>query len=210
MTDQPRLGRSGQGPGRVRVEPITKRSGTSERAALARVSRRCGLLARMYNFDPAERTGYAQARARSVDLLRLTSGQAVLDVAFGTGRNFPLLGRHPSRRVLRGTWFHETFRTPKDGAPVHVEIALDGFTVGIASVDAAIADHGLRPKLGGRPAEIVLWTDNTDRDSDRLSAGGATSLSPPHDCLSDLPVAWVSDPDGNPIQLVERRRVWDP
>ena len=65
--------------------------------------------------------------------------------------------------------FRETFRTPEEGAPVHVEVTLDGFTIGIAAVDAAAADHGLSPDLGGRPVEIVLWTDDTDRDYERLT-----------------------------------------
>jgi predicted enzyme related to lactoylglutathione lyase len=102
-----------------------------------------------------------------------------------------------------GLGFRETFRTPKLGTPVHVELVLDGFTIGIASVDAAIADHGLKPELGGRPVEIVLWTDDTDDAYRRLTAAGAPSLSPPHDFLSRLRVAWVADPDGNPIQLVQ-------
>jgi catechol 2,3-dioxygenase-like lactoylglutathione lyase family enzyme len=116
-----------------------------------------------------------------------------------------------SRDVLRlvafyaALGFRETFRTPKDGTPVHVELVLDGFTIGIASVDAAIADHGLRPNLGGRPVEIVLWSDDTDGDYARLTADGAPSLSPPHDWLSDLRLAWVADPDGNPIQLAQHR-----
>ena len=104
-----------------------------------------------------------------------------------------------------GLGFQETFRTPKVGTPVHVELRLDGFTIGIASVDAAIADHGLKPRLGGRPVEIVLWTDDTDRAYQQLTAAGAPSLSPPHDFLSRLRVAWVADPDGNPIQLVQHR-----
>ncbi|MFS8480001.1 MAG: VOC family protein [Micromonosporaceae bacterium] len=104
-----------------------------------------------------------------------------------------------------GLGFRETFRTPKVGTPVHVELGLDGFTIGIASVDAAIADHGLKPELGGRPVEIVLWTDDTDGAYARLTAAGAPSLSPPHDFLSRLRVAWVADPDGNPIQLVQDR-----
>jgi len=104
-----------------------------------------------------------------------------------------------------GLGFRETFRTPREGTPVHVELVLDGFTIGIASVDAAAADHGLRPELGGRPVEIVLWTDDTDGSYERLTAGGAPSLSPPHDFLSDLRLAWVADPDGNPIQLVQKR-----
>jgi uncharacterized glyoxalase superfamily protein PhnB len=104
-----------------------------------------------------------------------------------------------------GLGFRETFRTPKEGQPVHVEVTLNGFTIGIASVDAAVADHGLRPELGGRPVEIVLWTDDTDRDYARLTAAGAPSLSPPHDFLASLRLAWVADPDGNPIQLAQHR-----
>lgn len=102
--------------------------------------------------------------------------------------------------------FRETFRTPNEGSPVHVEMELDGFRVGIASVDAAIADHGLSPDLGGRPIELVLWSDDVDRDHARLTAGGTPSLSPPHDFLAGrLRAAWVADPDGNPIQLVQQR-----
>jgi catechol 2,3-dioxygenase-like lactoylglutathione lyase family enzyme len=104
-----------------------------------------------------------------------------------------------------GLGFRETFRTPAEGEPVHVEVALDGFIIGIASVEAAAADHGLRPELGGRPVEIVLWTDDTDGAYERLVADGAPSLSPPHDFLAHLRLAWVADPDGNPIQLAQRR-----
>jgi hypothetical protein len=87
-----------------------------------------------------------------------------------------------------------------------VEVVLDGFTIGIASVETAISDHGLNPNLGGRPIEIVLWTDDTDGDYARLTAEGAPSLSAPHDWLADLRLAWVADPDGNPIQIVQRRQ----
>jgi hypothetical protein len=104
-----------------------------------------------------------------------------------------------------GLGFRESFRTPKDGTPVHVEVVLDGFTIGIAAVEAATADHGLSPNLAGRPVEIVLWTDDADRDYARLTAEGAPSLSTPHDFLSDLRLAWVADPDGNPIQLAQKR-----
>lgn len=101
--------------------------------------------------------------------------------------------------------FRETFRTPKDGTPNHVELTLDSFALGIASVRAVVSDHGLKPDLRGRAIEIILWTDDTDREYARLIAEGAPSLSPPHDFLSNLRAAWVADPDGNPIQLVQRR-----
>jgi catechol 2,3-dioxygenase-like lactoylglutathione lyase family enzyme len=108
-------------------------------------------------------------------------------------------------RFYASLGFRETFRTPNEGTPVHIEVTLDGFTLGIASVEAASAHHGLNPDLGGRPVEIVLWTDDTDRDYARLTAGDAPSLSPPHDFLTNLRAAWVADPDGNPIQLVQHR-----
>jgi predicted enzyme related to lactoylglutathione lyase len=105
----------------------------------------------------------------------------------------------------RGLGFRETFRTPDSGDPDHVELRLDDFTLGVAAVSAATSDHGLRPNLGGRPVEIVLWTDDTDAAYEDLTRAGAPSLSAPHDFLSSLRCAWVADPDGNPIQLVQRR-----
>lgn len=98
-----------------------------------------------------------------------------------------------------------TFRTPEHGTPIHIELRLDAFKLGVASVKAATSDHGLKPRLSGRPVEIVLWTNDVDGDHTRLTEAGVRSLSPPHDFLSGhLRAAWLSDPDGNPIQLVQR------
>jgi catechol 2,3-dioxygenase-like lactoylglutathione lyase family enzyme len=104
--------------------------------------------------------------------------------------------------------FEETFRTPREGAPIHVELVLDGFKVGIAAVSSAVADHGLALDLSkpGRGMEIALWTDDADAAFGRLVAAGARALSEPHDWLGTLRVAWIADPDDNPIELVERRR----
>lgn len=102
--------------------------------------------------------------------------------------------------------FVETFRTPASGEPVHIELKLDGFTLGIATVAAAKEHHGLRPEGEGRWIEIVLWTDDTDTALNALVAKGAPFLSPPHDFLAGkLRAAWIADPDGNPIQLVQRK-----
>ena len=48
--------------------------------------------------------------------------------------------------------FVETFRTPASGEPVHIELTKDGFTLGIATMEAAKELHGLRPG-GWRPAK---------------------------------------------------------
>jgi catechol 2,3-dioxygenase-like lactoylglutathione lyase family enzyme len=107
----------------------------------------------------------------------------------------------------RAFGFEETFRTPGEGDPIHVELVLDGFKLGVASVASAVADHGLDLDLArpGRGMEVALWTDDADAAVARLVAVGAPVLSEPHDWLGTLRVAWVADPDGNPVELVERR-----
>ena len=103
--------------------------------------------------------------------------------------------------------FAESFRTPDEGPPTHVEMKLDGFTIGIASASSAALDHGLDIALEkpGRGMELVLWTDDADVAFVRLLAAGARVLSQPHDWLDNLRVAWVADPDDNPIELVQVR-----
>ncbi|HXW57570.1 MAG TPA: VOC family protein [Candidatus Cybelea sp.] len=102
--------------------------------------------------------------------------------------------------------FVETFRTPASGEPVHIELTLDGFRLGIATTEAAKEHHSLRPGGEGRWIEIVLWTDDTDAASNALVRKGAPLLSPAHDFLDgQLRAAWIADPDGNPIQLVQRK-----
>lgn len=101
--------------------------------------------------------------------------------------------------------FVETFRTPDIGDPVHVELTLDNFTLGIATIQAAQEHHGLKPPGEGRSIEIVLWTDDTNAAVKTLTAEGSPLLSAPHDFLDGaLRAAWIADPDGNPIQLVQR------
>jgi predicted enzyme related to lactoylglutathione lyase len=52
----------------------------------------------------------------------------------------------------------------------------------------------------------VLWTDNTDAAVGALTAKGALLLVPTHDFLDGrLRSAWIADPDGNPIQLVQQK-----
>lgn len=103
--------------------------------------------------------------------------------------------------------FVETFRTPTIGTPEHIQLKLDGFTLGIATIEAAQEHDALRPGGEGRWIEIVVWTDDTDTAVDALIAGGAPLLTPAHDFLEGkLRAAWIADPDGNPIQLVQRKQ----
>ncbi len=108
-------------------------------------------------------------------------------------------------KFYRAFGFVETFRTPATGDAVHIELTLDGFKLGVAAVEAAQRDHGLHPEGEGRWIEVVLWTDDTDGAVRELTKNGARILSPPHDFLDGrLRSAWIADPDGNPVQLVQR------
>lgn len=102
-----------------------------------------------------------------------------------------------------GLGFTETFRTPADGEPIHVDLELDGYKLGIASVDSSRDDHGLDPVPSGQRAAVILWTDDTPAAYAKLTADGIPGLHPPHRWLDRLLIAWIADPDGNPVQIVQ-------
>ena len=99
--------------------------------------------------------------------------------------------------------FTETFRVPTDGEPIHVDLVLDGYKIGIASVASTREDHGLDPIAQGQRAAVILWTDDTTAAYADLVASGAPALASPHVWLDRLLIAWTADPDGNPIQVVQ-------
>ena len=99
--------------------------------------------------------------------------------------------------------FEETFRVPTEGDPIHVDLALDGYKIGVASVASTRDDHGLDPVPEGQRAAVILWTDDTPAAFAELTANGAPGLVPPHEWLGRLLIAWIADPDGNPIQIVQ-------
>ncbi|MER7892418.1 VOC family protein [Micromonospora sp. NPDC094482] len=100
--------------------------------------------------------------------------------------------------------FTETFRVPTEGEPIHVDLVLDGYKIGIASVESTRDDHGLDPVPAGQRAAVILWTDDTATAYTELIAMGAPALASPHRWLDRLLIAWTADPDGNPIQIVQR------
>ncbi|MCC6790732.1 MAG: VOC family protein [Thermomicrobiales bacterium] len=98
--------------------------------------------------------------------------------------------------------FQETFRTPETGKPVHIELTLGGLTLGLADMEAARGMHNLPAQPGPTRAEIAVWTDDADAAYAHLIANGAGTISAPHDFIGRLRAAWVTDPDGGPVQLV--------
>ncbi|MEV4759329.1 VOC family protein [Micromonospora sp. NPDC049559] len=99
--------------------------------------------------------------------------------------------------------FTEVFRVPTDGEPIHVDLVLDGYRLGVASVASTRDDHGLDPVAEGQRVAVILWTDDTAAAYAELVADGAPALAAPHVWLDRLLIAWTADPDGNPIQIVQ-------
>jgi catechol 2,3-dioxygenase-like lactoylglutathione lyase family enzyme len=104
-----------------------------------------------------------------------------------------------------GLGFAEVFRaTGPDGAPIHVDLELDGYRIGFALLSSAREDHGLDPVEAGQRATVTLWSDDVRADHDRLTGAGVPSVRTPQVWLDRLLVAWVQDPDGHPVQLCQR------
>jgi len=102
--------------------------------------------------------------------------------------------------------FVETFRTPDKGPIEHIELKLDGFTLGIATFDAARNTHGLSPGGEGHWAEIAIETDDVDKSVKELVAKGARLITPPHDFAGGrVRAGWIADPDGNPVQIYHQK-----
>lgn len=101
--------------------------------------------------------------------------------------------------------FTEVFRTPTDGPPKHVDVELDGWRLGLTSHEGTEEDHGFATNVDPHRAAVILWTEDTPTAYDALLAAGATPMAGPHEFLGRLLIAWARDPEGHPIQVVQRR-----
>src|SRR5260370_27109563 len=77
--------------------------------------------------------------------------------------------------------FTETFRTPTEGIPEHVELRSNGFTVGLGTVEAARRVHGVEAAPGSPAMVLVVWTDDVDAAYGHLVAAGRPVVQPSHD-----------------------------
>jgi lactoylglutathione lyase len=100
--------------------------------------------------------------------------------------------------------FEETFRTPTEGVPEHVELQLGGFVLGLGTVEAARRVHGIDPAPGSPAMVVVVWTDDVDRACADLAAAGVPAVQPPHDTGNRNRNALLRDPDGNLVELVAK------
>ena len=101
--------------------------------------------------------------------------------------------------------FTETFRTPREGTPEHVELVLGGFGIGLGTVEAAKRVHGVDASPGTPAMVLVIWTDDVDAAFERLIVSGTPVVQMPHDTGNNNRNALLRDPDGNLVEIVAKR-----
>jgi catechol 2,3-dioxygenase-like lactoylglutathione lyase family enzyme len=99
----------------------------------------------------------------------------------------------------------ESFRTPEEGAPEHVEMTAGGFVLAISTAEAARRVHGLDAETGRAAMSLVFWVDDVDATFDAATAAGASALTSPHDAGNNNRNAVVHDPDGTLVEFVAKR-----
>jgi lactoylglutathione lyase len=100
--------------------------------------------------------------------------------------------------------FEETFRTPTEGVPEHVELRLGGFTVGLGTVEAARRVHGVEAVPGSAAMVLVVWSKDVDAAYAALVAAGVPAVQPPHNTGNNNRNALLRDPDGNLVEIVAK------
>ena len=116
-----------------------------------------------------------------------------------------LFSRDPEQGAVfyRALGFEEVFRTPREGTPIHIDLVLDGYRIGLASESSTREDHRLDPVVSGQRAAVVLWTEDALAAYVHLQEVGALPITGPAPWLGRLLIAWAEDPDGHLIQVVQ-------
>lgn len=97
--------------------------------------------------------------------------------------------------------FSQSFQATHEGRPEHVVLRL-GDSLLALSTPRAITAAGLRPTTGNA-FELIVWCDDVDRETARLRAAGATVLAEPYRHVAGHRRAYIADPDGNWLALVD-------
>lgn len=99
--------------------------------------------------------------------------------------------------------FQETFRFPREGRPLHVELRL-GESVLAISESGEVVEMGLPAPAAGGHHELVLWCADVDGAVQELRDEGVPILVEPFAHVAGHRRAYAADPDGNWLALVGR------
>lgn len=118
-------------------------------------------------------------------------------------RAFPIIYAHDVDQTVgfyRQLGFEEHFRLPPEGQAGYVGLQRDGAGLAVVTVDSPRELLGL--EVGERPRfELFVYVDDVDRCVEQLQTAGAAVLRQPEDMFWGERVAYVADPEGNPVAL---------
>jgi lactoylglutathione lyase len=99
----------------------------------------------------------------------------------------------------------ETFRFPSKGVPTFVSLTLaDNSGLALADKGSTPPHHGLPMQLGAGAFELCVYTDDVDDAVAQLRTAGHAVLYEPANQPWGQRMAYVADPDGNPVMICAR------
>jgi len=96
--------------------------------------------------------------------------------------------------------FDRHFRLPVEGEPGYVGLRRDGHEIAIVTHDWPMQQYSAAVGDGVR-FEMFVYVEDVDNDIEHLRATGCVILCEPTDMPWGERVAYVTDPDGNPVAL---------
>lgn len=96
--------------------------------------------------------------------------------------------------------FTETFRTPRDDIPVHVELVLGTLKIAISARSAARTDHGLDLQPDPPRVDLGFWCEDADAAYTALLEAGVPGLASPHDSGPNR-IGFLTDPAGHLVSV---------
>jgi lactoylglutathione lyase len=105
-----------------------------------------------------------------------------------------------SARFYAELGFEEHFRLPSDGEPGYVGLRRGGWELAVVTAESPQGLIGV--EIGSKPRfEMFVYVADVDRRIEQLRGAGVSVLREPEDMFWGERVAWVADPDGNPVAL---------
>jgi lactoylglutathione lyase len=96
--------------------------------------------------------------------------------------------------------FEEQFRLPAEGEPGYVGLRRGASELAVVTVQSP--QHLIGMEVGSRPRfEMFIYVDDLDGQVDELRGVGVAVLRAPEHMPWGERVAYVADPEGNPVAL---------
>jgi lactoylglutathione lyase len=99
--------------------------------------------------------------------------------------------------------FAEQFRLPNDGAPGYIGLRRDEAELAVVTVESPRQLLGIEPTRG-HTFELFVYVTDVDATIAELRNAGVQMLRAPEDMFWGERVAYLADPEGNPVALASR------